>query len=226
VSNPDEVTALASELSSTEKSAKSLDGAIRTISKTEKELVAVESAGSKAASASSKIKRLKGAKANYSKIINLCSNPIDKVIEAENALSMVNELAQNPDAVINQADALINVAQQGVSALASAKSPEDAMTLMMGMAAQMSSGSGDDDSEDDDSEAEIDPNTGLAIDPTTGLEFDPTSGLAYDPVTGAMIDPNTGAPVDPYQVQFQQGNYTNAQGVPAEFENEGMYGDE
>lgn len=226
MSNPDEVTALASELSSTEKSAKSLEGAIGTISKTEKELVAVESAGSKAASASSKIKRLKGAKANYSKMINLCSNPMDNVTEAENALSMVNELAQNPDAVINQADALINVAQQGVSALASAKSPEDAMTVMMGMAAQMSGGGGDDDSEDDESEAEIDPNTGLAIDPTTGLEFDPTSGLAYDPVTGAMIDPNTGAPVDPYQVQSQQGNYTNALGVPAEFENEGMYGDE
>ncbi|GEM_PF-2333777 len=226
----EESAGLAREVRSTKKSAKSLQRAIGTLSKTEKELAKVESAGSKAASASSKIKGLKGAKANYSKMINLCSNPMDNVAEAENALSMVEELAQHPDAVINQADALINVAQQGVGALASAKSPEQAMTAMMSMAAQMRSEDGDDGSENDGDDTMIDPNTGLAIDPETGLEFDSASGLAYDPATGTIIGPNTGAPLDTNQ--YQQGNYSNAvdgdetQTLPAEFSNAGMYGDE
>jgi hypothetical protein len=236
LSNPAEATALEEEatglvsgLSGAEKTAESMEGAVGKLSKTEKELAKVEAAGSKAASASSKIGKLKGEKAKYAQMINLCSDPRDEVAEAENALSTVNELAQHPDAVINQADALINVAQQGIGALASAKSPEDAMAAMMGMAAQLSGGDGEDGSgaasPDDGSGAAIDPNTGLAIDPATGLEFDPTTGLAYDPATGTMIDPTTGAPVNPNNAQSQQGN-ANAQAVPAEFANAGMYGDE
>ena len=139
----------AGKLSKAEGAAKSIKGAAGKLSKAEGELSKVEAAGSKAKKASSKIKGLKGAKANYSKMINLCSNPMDDVTEAENVLSGVSDLAQHPDAVINQANALISAGQAGISALASAKSPEDAMGIISGMAAQLSGGGSDDDSADD-----------------------------------------------------------------------------
>jgi hypothetical protein len=137
-----EAESLESEAKSdVEGAAASIQKAKNNISKVEGDLSEVESLGGKAKSATSKIEGLKGAKAKYSKMINLCSNPVDNVTEAENVLSSVGDLAKNPDAVINQAESLINVGCSGISAITSAKSPKDALTNLMGVATQLN-GSG------------------------------------------------------------------------------------
>ncbi|MBH1989897.1 MAG: hypothetical protein I8H80_01830, partial [Alphaproteobacteria bacterium] len=141
------------------------------------------------------VPRVYSPKANYSKMINLCSNPMDDVTEAENVLAGVNDLAQHPDAVINQANGLISAGQAGISALASAKSPEDAMGIMTGMAAQLSGG-GSDDSTDD------------------------TSGNSDG---SDSPDSTSNAPVE--NVDDGSGTNNGTENTPAEFTNAGMYGD-
>ncbi|MDP3935460.1 MAG: hypothetical protein Q8Q56_00480 [Alphaproteobacteria bacterium] len=149
-----DVSAIAGDVANLEGAAESIEGAVGAISKVEGELSEVESLGSEASSASSKIKGLKGAKANYASMINLCSNPIDNVTEAENVLSGISNLAQNPDAVINQAESLINAGQQGMNALVNAKSPEGAFAAVLGMATQLNGGGdGGDSSDDGDSDS-------------------------------------------------------------------------
>jgi hypothetical protein len=183
--------------------AASLHVAKKNISKVEGDLSEVESLGNKASSATSKIKRLKGAKAKYSKMINLCSNPVDDVTEAENVVSSVGNLAKHPDAVINQAESLINIGSAGISALTSATSPEEALTNLMGVATQLNgSGSVDDDSDDGDANS-----PGVKSDSN-----DPDNTFLPSIVSAGNANGGQG----------DDGSET----TPSEFVNAGMYGDE
>lgn len=144
------IESLAQAVGNVQQIAQSVQGIVGEVSQVEGALSQVETLGSQAETAVASIKRMENAQGKFSSMINLCSNPLDSLTQGENILASVSQLAQHPDDIINTAESLISVGQQGISALASAQSPEAALGAIAGIAAQVS---GMNPTDTDDSEA-------------------------------------------------------------------------
>ena len=191
-----------------------LEGAVSSISEVEGSLSKVESLGAKAKSASSKIKGMKNARANFSKMVNLCSNPIDSLTEGDNVLAGVAQLAMHPKDALDQAKSLINVGKQGIAALSAAKSPADALGAVMGIAMQMQGG-GEDDMD-------------MGMDPS---QMTPEMMAAYG-IDPSQMDPNivgSGDPEGYVDEEYEEGAVPpemSPDGYPEAFANDEAYGGE
>ena len=165
-------SAVAGAVGDIENAAQAVQGVQGAISQVEGALSDVENAGSQAKSVLSSFKSggVGGASKELSGAFNLCANPMDTITKGENLLSSVGNLAQNPDQIISKANSLVQAGVQGVSAIASAKSPEDALNGVLNLtnqataeidagAQEVSDASGS-DSDDDSSDTGDDSDSG------------------------------------------------------------------
>jgi hypothetical protein len=115
-----------------------MQGVKDSISKVEGSLSDVEKLGSQAKSVLSAFKSggVGGVDHALSGVFNLCGNPMDAIAKGENLLSSVGDLAQHPNKIISKANSLIQAGVKGVSAIASAKSPEDALNGVLNLTNQ------------------------------------------------------------------------------------------